>query len=62
VAKGLEQFGGDEAQETSIFAAKFNHFFDCLNVSNFSAGKRKRDAFQSPYRSGKDFRLRVSAN
>ena len=59
MAKALELFGGEEASETAIMADKFNHFFDCLNVSNFTAGKRSRDPFKSPYRSGTDFRLKV---
>lgn len=43
VAKALEVFGGDEATETAIMTEKFNKFFDCLNVRNFTAGKRSRD-------------------
>ena len=37
----------------------FDKFFDTLNVSSLSAGKLKRNAFKSPYRSGADFRLKV---
>ncbi len=59
MSKALKLFGGEEAEETAIMADYFNKFFDCLNVASFVAGKFKRDAFKSPYRSGKDFRLKV---
>lgn len=59
VAKALELYGGEEAKESAILADMFNHFFDCVNVSSFTAGKGARDPFKSPYRSGKDFRLKV---
>ena len=59
MAKALQLFGGEEAQETAIMADMFNKFFDCLNVASFTAGKLSRDAFKSPYRSGTDFRLKV---
>jgi len=60
VAKALQLYGGDEAGETAIMAEKFDHFFDCLNVSSFTAGKKARNSFKSPYRSSQDFRLKVS--
>lgn len=60
MSKALELFGEEEAKETAKFAEMFNKFFDCLNVASFTVGKRKRDCFKSPYRSGNDFRLRVS--
>ena len=41
------------------FVANFDKFFDSLNVSSLSAGKLKRNAFKSPYRSATDFRLKV---
>ena len=59
VAIALENFGDEDATETAIFASMFNKFFDCLNVANFSAGKKKRDPFKSPYRSAEDFHLKV---
>ena len=59
VAIALENFSDEDATETAIFASMFNKFFDCLNVANFSAGKKKRDPFKSPYRSAEDFRLKV---
>ena len=45
--------------ETVRFTAMFDHFFDCLNVTNFTTGKHKRKPFQDPYRSSGDFRLKV---
>ena len=59
VAKALRLTVGDKASETAEFCDMFNNFFDCLNVSNFEAGKKSRNAFKSPYRSRKDFRLKV---
>lgn len=51
--------GGPEVEETARFVETFDKFFDALNVTNFSDGRRKRKAFQLPYKSGKDFRLKV---
>ena len=61
VGKGLKLTGGDDVSETALFVEMFDKFFDCLNVSNFNAGKRQRKPFKQPYRSGKDFRLKVNA-
>ena len=52
--------GGKEAYETAYFIEKIDKFFDSLNVSSYTAGKRHRKSFQQPYRSGNDFRLSVS--
>ena len=38
----------------------FDKFFDCLNCSSLSAGKRSRNPFKSPYRSGTDWKLKVA--
>lgn len=51
--------GGDDVAETELFVEMFDKLFDCLNVSNFNARKRQRKAFKQPYRSAKDFRLKV---
>ena len=59
VANALRITFGDEAAGTAYFCEMFDKFFDCLNVSNFDAGKRARNAFKSPYRSRCDFRLKV---
>ena len=48
-----------QAAETAHFCEMLDKFFDCLNVSNFEAGKHSHNVFKSPYRSSHDFRLRV---
>ena len=60
VYKALALTGGEEAQGTAEFVHIFDRFFDCLNVSSYTTGKRKRKSFQDPYRSVTDFRLEVS--
>ena len=59
VAKALELTGGPDVEKTAEFASMFDKVFDCLNVSNFEAGKRSRNSFKSPYYSAEDFRLKV---
>lgn len=59
VSNGLSLVGGESATETVKFTKTMDKFFDALNVSNFSNGKKKRKPFQDPYRSEKDFRLSV---
>ena len=59
VSKAILLTGGGEAFETSYFIAKMDKFFDCFNVSSYSAGKRNRKPFLQPYRSAEDFRLTV---
>ena len=53
--------GGGEVKETARFVDKFNKFFDCLNVSNYTAGIKSRSTFKDPYRKGakEDKRLQV---
>ena len=58
VSKAIQLNGGD-GFETSYFIAKFDKFFDCFNVSSYSAGKRSRKPFLQPYRGPNDFRLTV---
>ena len=60
VAKALEEFGGESVTETARFVSTFDTLFDCLNVSCFTAGKRSRNCFKSPYRAPTDFRVQVS--
>ena len=48
---------GDKAMQIACFAEMFDRFFDCLNSSSLSAGKRSRNPFRSPYRSGNDWKL-----
>ena len=51
---------GPKAKETARFAEMFDKFFDCMNCSSLSAGKRSRNPFKSPYRSGTDWKLKVA--
>ena len=60
MSKAIKLQGGPNSFETAYFIEKMNNFFDCLNVSSYSAGKRSRNAFQQPYLSPNDFRLDVS--
>ena len=59
VAIALREMIGEHAEETAKFVEYFDKFFDSLNVSSLSAGKLSRCAFKAPYRSDKDYRLRV---
>ena len=59
VSKAIETRGKAETEETAKFVDMFNKFFDCLNVSNFTAGIKSRNPFKSPYRKDTDFRLKV---
>ena len=60
VAKALVLSGDPAVQETAKFVTMFDKFFDALNVFNYTSGVNKRKVFQQPYRSGDDFRLKVS--
>ena len=33
---------GDKTGETVTFAAKFNKFFDCLNVTSYTEGRQSQ--------------------
>ena len=46
--------------ETAKFAAKFDKFFDVLNVKSLTEGKHKRKDSRLPYTSADDSRLDVS--
>ena len=59
VSKGLLHVLGEKAQGTATFVAVFNKFFDCLNVSTFTAGKESQNPDKDPYRSASDPRLVV---
>jgi len=65
VANALERTGGDEVAETIRFVRMIDHFFDSMNVTNFSSAIRKKKPFQQPYRrriggdGTEDFRLKV---
>ena len=58
MANALKMTGGPEAQKTAEFIGMIDKFFDCLNVTNFQAGKHSRNTFKDPFRPG-DFRLEV---
>ena len=62
VSKALSLTGGEAATETAHFVSMIDHFFDCVNVGNYTAGKLSRNPFKVPYRSGSDFRLNVSCD
>ena len=54
MACALEQTGGEEVSETVRFVRMMDRFFDCVNVNNFNAGKKKRKPFQCHYTKGDD--------
>ena len=61
MATAIRLCGGENAIETANFIEKMDKFFDCFNVSTFTAGKhQQRKQFLGPYRSKTDFRLTVS--
>ena len=51
---------GSEAEGTAELFSMVDKFFDCLNVHNLTEAKVKIKPFRSPYRSGSDWRLKVS--
>ena len=44
---------------TAKFNGMMDKMFDCLNVGNYTEGKRTRNCFKQPYRGPSDFRLKV---
>ena len=48
VAGALKKGSVEDTVETICFVEMIDHFFDCLNVNNFSS-KNKIKLFQSPY-------------
>ena len=44
---------------TANFVQLVDRMFDCLNVGNYTDGKRSRNCFKQPYRAAGDFRLKV---
>lgn len=59
VSKAIMLTRQRSAFETAYFIDKMDKFFDCFNVSSYTAGKRNRKPFLQPYRSVDDFRLTV---
>ena len=51
VVNALHFYGGPETLETKNFVQTFDAFFDCLNVSNLDADRKKRKPNLRPYRS-----------
>lgn len=47
-------------KETAKFVSMLDKFFYCLNVSNFTAGKKSRKSFKALYQCASDFHLKVS--
>ena len=56
----MEHMGDSDMEETIRFVHFFDRFFDCLNVSNLTEGKKslKKDLY--PYRLPDDDRFDVS--
>ena len=40
VANAIQMVVGEEASKTVLFVKMMHHFFGCLNVKNFSTGKK----------------------
>lgn len=67
VLQGFEQFCGKSSHTGSWtkckgnaqFVEMFDKFFDCMNWSSLSAGKRTWNPFKSPFRSATDWKLKV---
>ena len=61
MAAAIRLCGGRDTIERVNFIEKMDKFFDCFNVSTFTAGKHQRKPFLEPYHShNTDFRLTVS--
>ena len=61
VGNALTLTGGTEAEATATFIQLVDKLFDCLNVGNYTEGKKTRNPFKQPYRSVTDFRFRLCA-
>ena len=59
MSKALLDSHDTSVEETAKFIDMIDKFFDSLNVTNISSGRKKRKPFQSPYRKLDDFRLKV---
>lgn len=59
VSKALTEVLGLKASGTAELFKIADNLFDCLNVRNLDEAKLKRKPFLSPYRSSKDWRLKV---
>ena len=59
MAKTLQLFGGEEAEETVKFAAMFSRVFLLHQYKKFLAGNLPRDPFKLSYQSEHDFCLKM---
>ena len=59
VSKALTFSSNPEVSETAKFTMMFDRFFDCLNVTNFDAGKHNKKDFQKPYLGKDDKQIEV---
>ena len=60
VAKALPIVIGPTAECTAQLITVVDQMFDCLNVTSYTEGKKKRKPSKDPYMSAKDWRLAVS--
>ena len=60
MAKALPIVLGPTAERTAQLIEVVDRMFDCLNVTSYTEGKKKRKASKDPYISAKDWRLAVS--
>ena len=60
VAKALPIVVGPAAERTAQLVQVVDTMFDCLNVTSYMEGKRRRKPSKDPYTSAMDWRLDVS--
>ena len=60
VSHALLEENSEGFSTTSKFCLMMDHFFDCLNVTNYSECYKKLKPFKMPYRKVDDFRFNVS--
>ena len=60
VAKALPIVVGPAAERTAQLIEVVDKMFDCLNVTSYMEGKKRRKPSKDPYTSAKDWRLNVS--
>ena len=59
VSKAMEVRSKAETEKTAKLVDMFDKFFDCLNMSSFTARIQSRNPFKSRYRKDTDFRLKL---
>ena len=60
VAKALPIVVGPTVERTAQLITVVDQMFDCLNVTSYTEGKKKRKPSKDPYMSAKDWQLAVS--